>query len=78
MNTIEEEIRARLEAMDVIPLLGGLVPEFAAAALVGYAHSYLRRLAAAGQSPLPFMRRGNRRFYKVADIQSYLDKTVQG
>lgn len=74
--TIEQEILARLQAMEVVPLLGGLVPEFATAELLGYAHSYLRRLAADGQSPLPYVRRGNRRFYKVTDIERFVTETV--
>lgn len=73
---IEAEIRAQLERLGVVPLLGGLVPEPATAELLGYAPSYLRRLAAAGQSPLPYVRRGNRRFYKIDDIRRFATETV--
>ena len=61
-DPIETEIRQHLDRLGVIPLIGGLVPEPATAELLGYAPSYLRRLAAAGLAPLPFVRRGNRRF----------------
>lgn len=74
--TIEDEICARLQLMEVVPLLGGLIPEFATAELLGYAHSYLRRLAAAGQPPLPYVRRGNRRFYRITDISRFVTETV--
>lgn len=74
--SIEDEIFARLEQMGVVPLLGGLVPEPATADLLGYAPSYLRRLAAAGQSPMPYVLRGNRRFYKVDDIRRFVTETV--
>lgn len=69
--TVDEEIRLHLERIGVVPLIGGLIPEPAAAELLGYAPSYLRRLAADGLSPLPFVRRGNRRFYKVDDIRRF-------
>lgn len=73
---IEDEILTRLALLEVVPLLGGLVPEPATATLLGYAPSYLRRLAAAGQSPLPYVLRGNRRFYRVADIGRFVTDTV--
>ncbi|HUE91488.1 DNA-binding protein [Pseudomonas sp.] len=76
IDPIENEIRQHLERLGVIPLLGGLVPEPATAELLGYAPSYLRRLAAAGQAPLPFVRRGNRRFYKIDDIRRFATETV--
>ncbi|WP_260983920.1 DNA-binding protein [Pseudomonas oryzihabitans] len=76
MIDIEQDILARLAHMGVVPLLGGLVPEPATAELLGYAPSYLRRLAAAGLSPLPFILRGNRRFYKVDDIRLFVTRTV--
>lgn len=76
MTDLEEVILDRLASMGVVPLIGGLVPEPATAELLGYAPSYLRRLAAAGQSPLPFVRRGNRRFYKVDDIRRFVTETV--
>ncbi|MNR62015.1 hypothetical protein D3C85_1839180 [compost metagenome] len=57
--------------MGVVPLIGGLIPEPATAELIGYAPSYLRRLAAEGLAPLPFVRRGNRRFYKIDDIRRF-------
>lgn len=73
--SIEDEILSRLALAGVVPLLGGLVPEPATATLLGYAPSYLRRLAAAGQSPLPYILRGNRRFYKIADIGCFVTDT---
>lgn len=76
MNSIEDEIAARLATAGVVPLIGGLVPEPATAELLGYAPSYLRRLAADGLAPLPFVRRGNRRFYKIADIVSFATNTA--
>lgn len=75
--SIDDEIRAHLERLGVVPLLGGLIPENATAELLGYAPSYLRRLAAAGQPPLPYVRRGNRRFYKVDDIRRFVTETVE-
>ncbi len=74
--TLDEEIHQRLERMGVVPLLGGLIPENATAELLGYAASYLRRLAAAGTPPLPYVRRGNRRFYKIDDIRRFVTKSV--
>lgn len=73
--TLDEEIRQHLERAGVVPLIGGLIPEPAAAELLGYAPSYLRRLAAEGVAPLPFIRRGNRRFYKLDDIRRFLTET---
>jgi len=75
MVSIDQEISDRLSAMGVVPLIGGLVPEPAAADLLGYAPSYLRRLAAEGCSPLPFVRRGNRRFYRIVDIGRFATVT---
>ncbi len=74
--TLDEEIHQRLERMGVVPLLGGLIPENATAELLGYAASYLRRLAAAGTPPLPYVRRGNRRFYKIDDIRRFVTESV--
>jgi hypothetical protein len=76
MSSIEDEIATRLAAAGVVPLIGGLVPEPATAELLGYAPSYLRRLAADGLAPIPFVRRGNRRFYKIADIVSFATNTA--
>lgn len=75
MIDVEQDIAQRLSQAGVEPLIGGLVPEFATADLLGYAPSYLRRLAAEGRSPLPFVRRGNRRFYKIADIVRFATDT---
>lgn len=75
MMDVEQDIAQRLSQAGVIPLIGGLVPEPATADLLGYAPSYLRRLAAEGRSPLPFVRRGNRRFYKIADIVRFATDT---
>lgn len=77
MDSIELEIQQKLEQLGVTPLLGGLIPESVTAQFIGYAPSHLRRLAASGQSPLPFIRRGNRRFYKLSDIKSFATKPVQ-
>ena len=74
---VEQEILSQLEAMGIKPLIGGLIPENTTAELLGYAPSYLRRLAAAGLGPLPFVRRGNRRFYKVGDIATFATETVE-
>ena len=74
---LDDEILMRLQRMDVLPLLGGLVPEHATAKLLGYAPSYFRRLAAEGNPPLPYVRRGNRRFYKIVDISRFATETVQ-
>lgn len=74
--TIEGEIINRLQQMNVVPLLGGLVPETATAILLGYTPAYFRQMASAGQSPLPYVRRGNRRFYKVADISRLVTETA--
>lgn len=76
MVNVDAEIRAHLKRLGVVPLLGGLIPEPTAAELLGYAPSYLRRLAAEGLAPLPFVRRGNRRFYKVDDIKRFVTETV--
>lgn len=65
---IEKEITERLYASGIRPLIGGLIPEKAAADLLGYSAPYMRQQAAKGLSPLPFVRRGNRRFYRIADI----------
>lgn len=74
--SVEDEIYTRLQQMDVVPLLGGLVPENAAAKLLGYTPSYFRQMASAGQSPLPYVRRGNRRFYKITDISKFVTETA--
>lgn len=74
--SVEDEIYTRLQQMDVVPLLGGLVPENAAAKLLGYTPSYFRQMASAGQSPLPYVRRGNRRFYKITDISKFVTDTA--
>lgn len=77
MSDLEAEILQRLEQMGTTPLLGGLIPEPATAQLLGYAPSYLRRLAAAQCPPLPFIRRGNRRFYKIDDIKRFVTQPAQ-
>ena len=75
--SIDDEILIHLQRLNVTPLLGGLVPENATAEMLGYAPSYFRRLAAAGNPPLPYVRRGNRRFYKIVDISRFATETVQ-
>lgn len=74
--SIEDEIHTKLQQLEVVPLLGGLVPENAAAKLLGYAPAYFRQLASDGQSPLPYVRRGNRRFYKITDISRFVTETA--
>ena len=74
--TVEDEILNRLQQMNVVPLLGGLVPENATAILLGYTPGYFRQMASVGQSPLSCVRRGNRRFYKVADISRFVSETA--
>ena len=74
--SLDEEIRAHLVRLGVVPLLGGLIPEAATAEMLGYAPSWLRRLAAAGTPPLPYVRRGNRRFYKLDDIRRFVTDTA--
>ena len=76
-DALDIEISNHLARLGVVPLLGGLIPEPVTAVLLGYAPSYLRRLAADGLAPLPFVRRGNRRFYKVSDIRLFMTKTVE-
>ncbi len=76
MDSIEREIANRLESLGVKPLVGGLIPERAAADLLGYAPSYMRQQAAKGLSPLPYVLRGNRRFYRIADIKLFVTETA--
>jgi len=68
---IEQDILARLARMGIEPLIGGLIPEKAAAQLLGYSPAYMRQQAARGLSPLPFVMRGNRRLYRIADIKMF-------
>ncbi len=74
--SVDDEIRQHLDRLGVVPLVGGLIPEPACAELLGYAPSYLRRLAADGLAPLPFVRRGNRRFYKIDDIRRFVTQAA--
>jgi len=74
--SIEEEIYQRLSDLGVKPLIGGLIPEPATAELLGYSASYMRQQAARGLSPLPFIQRGNRRFYRIADIKRFVTETA--
>ncbi len=76
MNDLDAEIRARLADMGITPLLGGLIPERAAADLLGYSHAHMRQQAAKGLGVLPFVRRGNRRFYRIADIRAFVSETA--
>jgi len=71
MREIDQEIADRLAAMGVVPLIGGLIPEKATAALLGYSPAYMRQQASRGLAPLPFVMRGNRRFYRVGDIRAF-------
>ncbi len=72
MADLDAEIRSRLADMGVVPLLGGLIPERATADLLGYSHAYMRQQAAKGLAPLPFVLRGNRRFYRIEDIRAFV------
>lgn len=69
---IDQEIAARLKELKVVPLLGGLIPEKVTAELLGYSENRFRELARTGAGPLPFITRGNRRFYKTNDIARYV------
>lgn len=69
---LDTEIQSRLAAMGVTPLLGGLIPERATADLLGYSHAYMRQQAARGLAPLPFVLRGNRRFYRIEDVRAFV------
>ncbi len=71
MTSIDVEIQERLTQMGIVPLIGGLIPEKAAAMLLGYAPAYMRQQASRGLSVLPFVQRGNRRFYRIADIRTF-------
>ncbi len=75
--TLDQEIAQHLDRLGVVPLPGGLIPETACATLIGYAPSYLRRLAAAHAGPLRFVRRGNRRLYRLDDVRAFLTSTVE-
>lgn len=76
MSIVEAEIRERLQQMNVVPLIGGLIPEKAAAVLLGYSPAYMRRQVSMGLSLLPYVQRGNRRFYRIADIERFATETV--
>ncbi|GAA5138050.1 DNA-binding protein [Alloalcanivorax gelatiniphagus] len=76
MGEVYEDALKRLSDMGVTPLLGGLVPECATADLLGYSQSWFRQRAAAGQAVLPYVPRGNRRFYKLKDIVRFVTETA--
>ncbi|MCQ6262061.1 hypothetical protein MLD55_08970 [Alcanivorax sp. MM125-6] len=76
MSEVYEDARQRLSDMGVTPLLGGLVPEWATADLLGYSRSWFRQRSAAGQPVLPYVPRGNRRFYKLDDIVRFVTETA--
>lgn len=76
MTDLDTEITSRLATLGVTPLLGGLIPEGAAADLLGYSHAYMRQQAARGLAPLPFVRRGNRRFYRIDDIRTFVSQSA--
>ncbi|WP_028620550.1 hypothetical protein [Pseudomonas sp. Ant30-3] len=71
MSDIDQDIAARLDSMGVVPLIGGLIPEKATAELLGYSPAYMRQQASRGLAPLPYVLRGNRRFYRVRDIRAF-------
>lgn len=75
---IEREIAERLEELNVKPLIGGLIPESVTAELLGYSQNRFRELARTGSSPVPFITRGNRRFYKTNDIARYVTSADYG
>lgn len=75
---IDQEIAARLKELKVVPLLGGLIPEKVTAELLGYSENRFRELARTGAGPLPFITRGNRRFYKTNDIARYVTSADYG
>lgn len=72
---INREINEHLESLNITPLIGGLIPEKVTAELLGYSENRFRELARSGVSPLPFITRGNRRFYKINDIARYVTET---
>tara|TARA_R110000851_G_C13101290_1_gene568421 strand:+ start:4774 stop:5007 length:234 start_codon:yes stop_codon:yes gene_type:complete len=76
MSEVYEDALERLSHMGVTPLLGGLVPERATADLLGYSASWFRQRASAGQPVLPYIPRGNRRFYKLEDIVRFVTETA--
>lgn len=71
---IEQDAIKRLAAIGIVPLVGGLIPERGAAMLTGYSATYFRRQAAIGNSKFPFIMRGNRRFYKLADFVAFVSE----
>lgn len=73
--SVGDEISERLNAIGVQPLIGGLIPESAAAVLLGYSVSHWRAQAAKGLAPLPHVLRGNRRFYRIMDIERFVTET---
>lgn len=76
MDKVNQWIDNFLEKREITPILGELIPEQPTAELLGYAPSYLRRIAACGQSPIPFVKRGNRRLYRLDDIRRFAAETV--
>lgn len=70
MTDIHNQILAGLKQDGITPHLG-LIPEQAAAKLLNYSAEYFRQLASQGRSPIPHIRRGNRRLYKTEDIARY-------
>lgn len=75
MSTVRQFIGDRLKAEKVEPLLGTLIPESITADLLGYSRCWYRRLASQGLAPLPFVRRGNRRFYRVDDVVRFYEES---
>jgi hypothetical protein len=76
MSSIEQEIADRLSAAGVVPLIGGLIPEKVTAELLGYSPAYMRQQASKGLAPLPYVLRGNRRFYRITDIRAFVMDTA--
>lgn len=77
MNKVYEEALQMLADMGVTPALGGLIPEKAAAALLGYSYSHFRQLASQGRPILPYILRGNRRRYKIDDIVRFVSEPAE-
>ena len=72
---VDDEISAALHEKGIKPLIGGLIPEPTTAELLGYSVSHWRAQAAKGLSPLPYVLRGNRRFYRITDIKRFVTET---
>lgn len=77
MSDIRAEALQMLADMGITPALGGLIPEKAAAALLGYSYSHFRQRASRGQPLLPYILRGNRRRYRIDDIVRFVSEPTE-